>query len=75
MDKYNLEYSEIQGFFHYAVNDNNKEYKLICKNLSYKQCYEFTNLMFDKYPNINTGYGNIPTYNQIIKEFEEFLLT
>jgi hypothetical protein len=77
MKKYQLEYSEKQGFFHFADKQTNpnKEYKVICNNLSQNQCEEFTELMFEKFPNINTGQEPTPSFKTIFEEFKSFLLT
>jgi hypothetical protein len=72
---YRLEYSEKQGFFHYA-QDNlpvNTSYRTICNNISYNQCNEFTQNIFKKYPNVNTGEGDAPPFHVIYDEFRQFL--
>jgi hypothetical protein len=76
--KYRLEYSENSGFFHYAKPYTNKDeygFFCICDNLTLAQCEEFTEKMFEKYPNINTGNKkSIPSFVIIKKEFELFLI-
>jgi hypothetical protein len=75
MDNYTLEYSEKQGFFHYADNDITMKngYTIICKNLSYKQCNEFTQLIFEKYPIVNTDEQDKVPFDVIFNEFVQFL--
>jgi len=75
-EKYHLEYSEKQGFFHYSDDKSNYSptYKSICKNLSYNQCCEFTQEMFEKYPETNTGKKPVPKFDTIKKEFGFFLI-
>ena len=79
-EKYRLEYSEIDGFFHYEnLNKNNKNtngYFCICDKITITQCNEFTSQMFEKYPNINTGNDKEYPSIEIMKtEFQAFLLT
>ena len=79
-DKYRLEYSSKEGVFHYEDTDNNNKntngYVCLCDNITLNQCDEFTNEMFEKYPNINTGNNKgYPTIKMMKIEFKSFLLT
>jgi hypothetical protein len=60
--KHRLEYSETQGFFHFEEsnkdNKNTNDYYSLCDNITEKQCIEFTEMIFAKYPNVNTINGN-----------------
>lgn len=75
MDYYTLEYSEKQGFFHYAQGKHpvRNSYRAIAKNISYTQCNKFTQLIFDKYPHVNTGESNTPPFDTIYNEYLEFI--
>lgn len=69
---YRLEYSEEQGCFHYATKEieGSNGFKTICDNLPHSKCSEFTHKMIEKYPNINTGEGDCPKFNDILSEFQ-----
>lgn len=79
--KSRLEYSKRDGFFHIdSVNnelgDVDNSYACICKELDSKHCSNFTHLMMDKYPDINTGEDKkCPSVGTIKEEFGEFLLS
>jgi hypothetical protein len=74
MEYYTLEYSEKQGFFHYAHGELPKRngYTIIARNLSYAKCNKFTGYIFDKYPYVNTGERDTPPFDTILNEFKEF---
>ncbi len=77
-EEYRLEYSEKKGLFHYGDIEikitNGLDYHSICDKLSYHQCNEFTERMYNKYPNMGEDEKN-PSIENIKKEFEEFLLS
>lgn len=75
MDYYTLEYSEKQGFFHYAQSKHpiKNTYKTIAKNISYDKCNKFTQYIFEKYPEVNTGQPNTPPFDTIFNEYVEFI--
>jgi hypothetical protein len=59
---YRLEYSEKQGFFHFAefgdTTPQNSTYKVLSPKLhflTFNNCVDFTTDMFSKYTDLNTG--------------------
>lgn len=78
MNKYNLEYCDKQGCFHYSdirkkhIKNN---YKTVAFDLDLEICNIFTDSMFKKYKNINSGINKkIPSYQIILKEYYLFSL-
>jgi hypothetical protein len=70
---FRLEYNQNNGFFHFEdilkKNEDTNGYKTICNNLSCENCKDFIEFVNNKY-NIEV---ELPTFEIILLEFEEFL--
>lgn len=77
---YILEYNEKCGFFHYndgSARQNTYNWITIYEDISEKQCEEFCDLMFKKYPSINNitseNRSDFPSLELIKSDFMKFM--